>query len=223
MKILRGLQLYSKLLVAVFQPRFWSVHICAIVLTIVLIRSGVDWVYFLYVMPTAPSGILFTADLLGFVLPIVVPICLLVIGWGRRHVFLIELGCACGMAVVLGSTISTFIKAFTGRTSPPYITPDLVPYLTDSSAAFHFGFLREQIIGGWPSSHATIACALATTLILLLPRRWYVRVSLVLLAAFISFGVTLGFHWLSEGVAGMLLGTVIGFVVGDYYKNRLVY
>lgn len=91
--------------------------------------------------------------------------------------------------------------------------------LVDNSRAFNFGFMNEHVIGGWPSSHTTIAFALATTLSLLLPPRFYVRAILFSVALFIGVGVTFGYHWVSEFVAGACLGVAIGLVVGKHYRG----
>ena len=91
--------------------------------------------------------------------------------------------------------------------------------LIDNSNGFDFGFMNHHVIGGWPSSHTTIAFALAVALSLMLPKRWYVHTVLFGTALFIGIGVTFGYHWLSEFVAGACLGTAIGLVVGGHYKK----
>jgi membrane-associated phospholipid phosphatase len=88
----------------------------------------------------------------------------------------------------------------------------------DNSHNFNFGFFREQVVGGWPSSHTTVAVALAVTLIMLYPKSYFIKIFSLGAAAYISLGVTFGFHWFSEFVAGLLLGIVIGRVVGGYFK-----
>jgi membrane-associated phospholipid phosphatase len=123
--------------------------------------------------------------------------------------------------LLLGITLSTILKAFTGRTSPPHHHHGEALILIDTSRGFDFGFMNHHVIGGWPSSHTTIALALAVVLILLLSVRWYVRLSILVLAVAIGIGVTFGFHWLSEFVAGACLGVVIGLVVGRYYRLQL--
>jgi membrane-associated phospholipid phosphatase len=97
-------------------------------------------------------------------------------------------------AILLGFSLSTIIKAFTGRTSPPHRHRGEELVLIDNSNGFDFGFMNHQVIGGWPSSHATIAFALAVTLSLVLPRRWYIQAVLFGIALFIGIGVTFGFH-----------------------------
>jgi membrane-associated phospholipid phosphatase len=198
-----------------------SFHAIAVIGTLFLIGTGLDWIYLVFVLNVVPSTLLFVADLFGFVLPIlliVVSLSVLLVSRKKLYRMYAE---ATLYAILLGFSLSTIIKAFTGRTSPPHRHrgEDLV--LIDNSNGFDFGFMNHHVIGGWPSSHATIAFALAVTLALILPKRWYIQTILFGIALFIGIGVTFGFHWLSEFVAGTCLGTAIGLVVGRYYRGMI--
>lgn len=193
----------------------------AVVSTAYLVYSGEDWRYLATVEHGVPMSLLFIADSIGFLLPLLLPLTLYIIARVRKSDALHFYARAVAQCVVLGFTLSTFIKIFTGRTSPPHPYDGVGRAFVDNSHDFHFGFLREQVIGGWPSSHATIACALATLLILTLPPRWYTRLLIPALATFVSIGVTFGFHWLSESIAGACLGAAIGATVGVYYREKL--
>lgn len=196
-------------------------HASAVLTTIFLVLSGFDWKYCVFVLSTMPDKLLLAADISGYVFAVFVPLGLLLAGWLLRNSFYRLYAEAVLFAVVLGFTLSTFIKMFTGRTSPPHSHHGGELILIDNSHTFHFGFMQEQIIGGWPSSHATIMFALATTMIWILPSRWYIRALLFSVALFVGIRVTFGFHWLSEFVAGALLGIAVGLVVGKYYKGQL--
>ena len=211
---------YVQFVLQIFSARFFLFHIIAIVSTILLVSTGLDWAYFVYVLNAVPTSFLYIADATGFILPgllIMVSIGILVVSRKKLERLYAE---AMIYAIILGFTLSTVIKAFTGRISPPHFHYGEAQAMIDNSQAFNFGFLRESVMGGWPSSHATIAFAIAVTLILLLPKRWYVFVTIFAPALFISIGVTFGFHWLSEFIAGTSLGTVIGLVVGGFYNKN---
>lgn len=212
---------YAQFVLQIFSARFLLLHIVAIALTALLVLTGFDWTYLVYVLNAVPLQVLFIADVTGFVLPvllIIVSIGVLLVSRKQIQRLYAE---AIVYAILLGFTLSTILKAFTGRTSPPHFHHGVTQPLIDNSNSFHFGFLREQIIGGWPSSHATIMFALATTLALLLPKRWYVSAILFIPALFVGIGVTFGFHWSSEFIAGTLLGIVIGSTVGMHYKAKM--
>ncbi len=186
-----------------------------------LVYGGADFAYLSYVLAVMPFWLLIAADMTGFLLPVFLPLGLYIFARRRQSAQLLEMARATAYAVLVGFTLSTLLKAFAGRTSPPHAHPgETLGPLTDTSRDFNFGFLNEQVIGGWPSSHTTIAFALATVLACLLPPRWYYRAPLYGVALFIGIGVTFGFHWFSEFVAGALLGSLIGVVVGRHYAVR---
>lgn len=153
--------------------------------------------------------------MVGFVLPVLLPLILFLVAKSKNDKKLLLTAKATTYTVMLGFTVSTLIKTFSGRQSPFFHGT----FSVDNSHNFNFGFLREQVVGGWPSSHTTVAIALATTFILLYPKSILIKVTGVCLAIFIGIGVTFGFHWLSEFVAGVFLGVVIGRVVGGYFSQ----
>ena len=116
--------------------------------------------------------------------------------------------------------VSMALKTFSGRASPPHHTFGADLAFADDSAAFKFGFMNEPILGGWPSSHATVAFAVAFALVSALPKMRGLYVASFILAVFIGVGVTLGFHWLSELVAGALIGAGIGLWAGSKLAIR---
>lgn len=202
----------------IFSRKYLFIHAFAVASTAFLVWSGLDWAYLVFVITSVPNAFLYVADGLGFLIPIVLPLALYV-GWRFwKSETCRNCSAAALYAVLLGFSLSMAIKLFTGRVSPPHRHRGEELVLVDNSHDFNFGFMETHIIGGWPSSHTTIAFALAVSLALLLPR-WYTWISFILLAAFIGIGVTFGFHWLSEFVAGACLGSVIGHVVGMRYRH----
>ncbi len=201
-----------------FKPKYWLLYLEAIILTYVIVVTDLDWAYFLFVMKNMPKSLLFIADISGLFIPIFLPLGLLALGKYRKDHFMRLLGLASASAAILGLFFSTLIKVFTGRVSPP---DDALVFLNNSHQ-FLFGFMRAQIMGGWPSSHATIAFALATTITILCPNPRYLKIAAFAAAFFIAIGVTFGFHWFSEFIAGSLLGTAIGHSIGAYFSSEKV-
>ena len=86
---------------------------------------------------------------------------------------------------------------------------------------FHFGFLRGGIFWGWPSSHTTIAFAMAVALLSLYPKNKIIRYLAIAYALYVGIGVSITIHWFSDFIAGVIFGTVIGIVVGKRFLKRL--
>jgi membrane-associated phospholipid phosphatase len=125
---------------------------------------------------------------------------------------------------VLQSTLisivyATIVKSITGR--PP---PD-EKWNTDmrhQSRVFRFGFLRGGIFYGWPGGHVMITTATVASLMSYYPDKWWIKVTGALLVAYTMIGVTVhGGHWMSDNIAGLLMGYAIGMTVGKSFR-RLV-
>jgi membrane-associated phospholipid phosphatase len=119
-------------------------------------------------------------------------------------------------AVILGSFVSSLYKALTGR-----IQPNTVDFTIDISHKFQFGFFKHGIFWGWPSSHTTIAFSMAFALISLYPKQKWIHVLAIAYAVYIGLAVSTSIHWLSEAVAGTIIGIVVGTVVGMGTRSRL--
>lgn len=194
--------------------------IAAVLLTALFVISGLDWSYFVWLQKSHLSGPLMAADGLGYIFPVLLPVSLVVAavlmpkrGYGRAAITTLV---AAGLALA----VSMALKSLSGRASPPHHTFGADLAFADNSAAFKFGFMNEAILGGWPSSHAAVAFAVAFALSSALPGMRWLHIPSFILAVFIGVGVTLGFHWLSEFISGALIGASIGIWTGSIVANR---
>ena len=131
-------------------------------------------------------------------LPITLPLILLATGSLSKSFRTKNTALALGQAALLGLFISSFYKAFTGRIPPPHIFGHALPgHLVDTSHGFRFGFLRGGMFWGWPSSHTTVAFAMAITLWKLYPESRIIRYGAVLYALYVGIGVSMTIHWFS--------------------------
>jgi membrane-associated phospholipid phosphatase len=194
-------------LIGCFKGRRIIWHIIAILLTFILVTSGFDWRYFLATHNPALRSWMFPAVRIGGLLPIVLPLILFALGIIARNARTILAGWAVGQAALLGSLVSSAYKAVTGRAHPSHNVG------TDLSHVFHFGFLRGGVFWGWPSSHATIAFAMAVTVFTLYPKQRWLGWVAILYACYVGIGVSLTIHWFSDFAAGAIIGSVIGAVV----------
>ncbi len=188
-------------------------HIVAIVLTLVLVMSGFDWRYFLATRNPTLRSWMWPAVFIGGLLPIYLPLLLLAFGFLAKNTRTILTGWAVAQAELLGALIVIACKAFTGRAHPARSVG------ADISQVFHFGFLRGGVFWGWPSSHTTIAFAMAMTVFTLYPKQRWLGLVAILYAFYIGIGVSMTIHWFSDFVAGAIVGSVVGAVVGKSFGS----
>lgn len=198
-----------------FRGRMVLCHIAAILLTAVLVMSGLDWRYFAATRAPALRELAWPAIRLGTQLPVLVPLVLLVLGFVSRNAKFYWFAGAVAQAVILGSLISSTYKAFTGRAHPWHQMGE------DISRNFRFGFWRGGVFWGWPSSHTTIAFAMGVTIFMLVPKRQrWMGWPALLYALYVGLAVSVTIHWLSDFVAGAIIGSVIGLVVGKAFSRN---
>lgn len=208
-------------IIRIFAPKNIIWHLVAIASTYIIVISDFDWFWFVNIQGDSLGAILFPSVIIGAIVPILIPLGMLAIGHIRKSKSIYEgkkiinVAYAIGQAALLGSIISSLYKAFTGR-----VQPDFNNLIVDTSHNFQFGLWNHGIFWGWPSSHTTIAFAMAIALWMLFPRKKIMEVLVLIYALYIGFGVSIGIHWFSEFVAGAIIGSVIGVVVGKCFKER---
>jgi membrane-associated phospholipid phosphatase len=211
--------------IAIFSGRNLLWHALAIGLTIAIVMSGGDWSYYLATRNSFYLRLARPAILLGVFVPVFGILILLLIGKIAKNRRVIATAWALGQAALLGCLISCGYKIFTGRRPPPHawafhaLVTNHVP-LVDSSHGFRFGFFRGGVFWGWPSSHTTVAFAMAACLIALHPKNRRLLLGAGLYALYVGLGVSVSIHWCSEFVAGAVIGSVIGTVVGRSFKAK---
>ncbi len=198
-----------------FRHLYW--HMAAILLTAAIVFSGFDWEYYVYFRDTVIYRIGFTAAPVGFIVPIVLPIAVYVLGRMRGSKLIKNAAYAVVRAEILALLITWFYKALTGRAHPAF-SGDMF----DITRQFDFGFLEGGVFNGWPSSHTAIAFASAVALAAAFRYRASITVPALLYALYIGIGVSMTVHWLSDAVAGAIFGTLVGVVVGRIFVEHPV-
>lgn len=193
----------------------WAWHLLAMGLTAILVLSGFDWHYYQATGNPLLRRCMFPAALIGFFVPLFLPPFLSIVGrFVRKPVFALA-AWAVAQAEVIAWLVSSTYKAFTGRAHPLRHSTD------DLTRVFHFGFLRGGVFWGWPSSHTTVAFALAFTLVRLFPKQRVPHIIAIAYAGYIGVGVSITIHWFTDFLAGAIIGTLIGVVVGNGFRSRL--
>jgi len=198
-----------------FKQKKLIFHLVAIASTYLIVISGFDWFYFTHTQANLVQKILFPAIVLGGLVPIFLPPALYLWGKIKKKNLTKTVSLALFQAVVIGSFISSLYKAFTGR-----VQPNLLNTTVDISQNFQFGFLEHGIFWGWPSSHTTIAFAMAITLIFLFPKNKIILYCSILYAIYIGIGISVNIHWFSDFLAGGLIGSAIGISVGTFFSKK---
>jgi membrane-associated phospholipid phosphatase len=201
-------------LIACFKGRMLLFHLAAILLTFALVMSGFDRHYFLATRSPTLRAWLFPAVPIGGLLPILLPLTLFLIAGITGSARTRLIGWAIGQAEVIGGIVAAGYKALTGRAHPAHGVD------ADLTHLFRFGLLRGGVFWGWPSSHTTIAFAMAIAVFKLFPQRKWLGYLAIAYASYIGIGVSTTIHWLSDFVAGALIGTAVGLVVGHSFSRN---
>jgi membrane-associated phospholipid phosphatase len=220
------IELFYKLprnVIAIFTGRNLLWHALAIVLTIMSVMSGFDWFYYRSTRVEALLQLARPAIMFGAMLPALVTLVILIVGEVRKNRRIITTAWALGQTAILSYIISCCYKAFTGRTGPPFrgfrISDNTS--LIDTSHGFQFGFIKGGVFWGWPSSHTTVTFAMTACLITLYPKNKPLVFLALLYAVYIGLGVSVTIHWFSDFVAGAIIGSMIGTVVGRSFRIKL--
>jgi hypothetical protein len=198
-------------LIESFKGRVLIWHLIAIVSTLALVVSGFDWQYFLWTRSPLLRSWLYPAVPIGALVPVALPLALFLLSSVTRNTQLRLAAWAISQAEIIGGIVAASYKALTGRAHPSH------EVATDVSRVFKFGLLRGGVFWGWPSSHTTIAFAMAVTVFKLCPNHRWLGCLAIVYAFYIGLGVSMTIHWLSDFAAGALIGTAVGIVVGDSF------
>lgn len=211
----------AKNFVCSFRGRNLWWHFSAVILTFVFVMFGFDQFYFESTRNASLQSLLFPAVILGGIFPVTAPFVLLMWGTIKKDLKLMNAAFAIGQAGFLGWIISSAYKIFTGRI-PPQMFHDIADNIStiDLSGGFHFGFLRGGVFWGWPSSHTTVAFSIALALCILYSQNKKIWYAALAYAWYVGLGVSISIHWFSDFMAGAIIGTVIGVVVGKSFLEK---
>jgi len=201
----------------IFWGRNFLWHLLAIALTYIFVASRFDWFYFQATRGTALQTLFWPAVIAGAFFPLFGILVFYAVSAVKKNKNLVGTSLALGQAALLGLLVSDFYKFFTGRPGPPGFSTQ--NFTTDISHIFRFGILHGGVFFGWPSSHTTVAFAMAVTLYILYHNNKFVRYASIIYALYVGIGVSLTIHWFSDFAAGAIIGSVVGVVVGKSFSK----
>lgn len=193
-------------------------HAAAIGGTTLLVRYDIDWKYYLFFNDNKRLQLAtFPAVIIGGLGPVILPAYLHYTAIKRGDTHRLYTAYAVGQATILSIAITSFYKSITGRLEPDIFreTRSL-----EQSKQFEFGFWNNGIFNGWPSGHATTAMAITSSLTEMYPNKTQSHIWWYLSAIYISFGISTNIHWLSDALAGSLIGYGIGKSVGRAFYAK---
>ena len=201
-----------------WQNLLWQ--LLGIFITYILVMSDFDWQWFLSTRGSILQTFLFPAVILGGLIPIILPVTIYIFGLLRKNFSLKNTAYALIQGAGLGLGISSAYKVFAGRMGPHGFNFPSGNMLLDISHNFQLGVMRGGAFQGWPSSHTTVAFAMAFALYTLYPNNRFIKYGSLLYAFYIGIGVSTNIHWFSDFVMGAILGAIIGISVGKSFLER---
>ncbi len=165
------------------------------------------------------------ANSAGYILP-ALPLGLYGVGAASGADEIATAGAAALQAVVVQGVTIRALKLLTDRaapctdgTSPPRFQNN-VRCSVDSD---DFDFNPLRVAGGrsWPSGHTSISFALVSSFVAFYPDEpWLAFLGYPLAAAIGAGMIEADYHWLSDVVAGALIGHSVGWAVGKTFRRR---
>lgn len=178
--------------------------------------------------PGARQAFGLTAFVVGGGAPVVVPLGLYLGGLAAGESELATAGAAALQAAAIQAVYVSTLKWITDRAGP---YPDgkadrrraLTGIFRDSDDPADFDFNPFDIKGGlrWPSGHTASNVALVSALYAFYPDEHWIAAIGYPFALAIGVGMIDGdYHWLSDVVAGALIGHIIGWSVGRNFRRH---
>ncbi|MEY4723495.1 MAG: hypothetical protein RLZZ324_1008 [Candidatus Parcubacteria bacterium] len=184
-------------------------YVAALALTVILVRTGFDWQWYLWTRGV-PAWLIAPGIILGGLVPMFAPLVLWGVGAAQDDRRVTQAGWLMAAAAFAGWLGSSVLKAFTGRAHPDFGT--LLTH--DTSRDFLFGFLRGGIFWGWPSSHTMVAFAVSGAVAARYGNTPAIKWLAWAWALYVGLAVSVSIHWFSDFLAGALMGAAIGVAMG---------
>ncbi|MDB4984729.1 MAG: phosphoesterase PA-phosphatase related protein [Patescibacteria group bacterium] len=191
-------------------------YLLAVAATYAIVMFGLDANYFMWAQTSSLYGFFSLAGFLGFFIPFFIFLIFLVVGSVTKNKRTMMAAWMSAQAGILGFGLSSFVKIFTGRIQPPH---GIVSNVLQVSHGFRFGILEGGVFWGWPSSHTATAFAISVAIAVYYKDKKWLGVIAILYALYIGIGASMSFHWLSDVVAGLILGCVIGVAAGRNFRE----
>jgi membrane-associated phospholipid phosphatase len=193
-------------------------HLGGIAATMIMVNTDADYtVYRQFKSWTRTRPYFFPSLITGTSCWLIIAAPLFCYGYFRPNTEALGGAYAIFQSTLISIVYATLLKALTGRPAPEekwYLN------MRKESREFRFGFLRGGIFYGWPGGHVMITTATVASLVWYYPDKWWISIPGALLVAYTMIGVTVhNGHWMSDNIAGLLMGYAIGSTVGRSFRK----
>ncbi|HKU41251.1 MAG TPA: phosphatase PAP2 family protein [Polyangiales bacterium] len=203
-------------------------HISAALVTVPLVYTADEPVQRWFQRPGSAHQVYGqTAFIVGGVTPVALPLGLYLGGLAAGGSELATAGAAALQAAAVQALFVTTLKWLTDRAGP---YPDGDParmralsFFRDSEHADDFSVNPFDVSGGlrWPSGHTASNVAMVSALTAFYPDEYWLPAVGYPFALAIGIGMIDGdYHWLSDVVAGALIGHVVGWTIGRNFRRH---
>ena len=158
----------------------------------------------------------------GFIVPIVQPFAVYFTGAAFKDTRLQVLGLAFMQTLALTAPIQAGLKLLTGRAEPGI--SDVAWHTRgerDEDNSGSFKWLNTTFLMGWPSGHVAHAFSAAAILNEIYKDNIWLKIGAYSYATLMGLFVSFNVHWVSESIAGALLGYAMGKTIGRSFSNLL--
>jgi hypothetical protein len=189
--------------------------------TWVFIETGIDWqwnrfAYNNFVCANAGLPTLY----IGYVIPALTPLSLYLTGRFTQNVKLQITSMALTQSLMVTLGIQSVLKTSTGRALPGIVNQlDQSRGARTSDFSNEFNWFNMNAIAGWPSGHTANAFAAAATIAEIYKDNTPLKIAVYSYATLIGLGVSLTVHWVSDVLAGALIGYAVGKTVGRSFSR----
>lgn len=164
----------------------------------------------------------------GSFTPVLIPLGLYLGGLAGDASEIATAGSAALQAAAVQAVLVTALKWLTDRAGPypdgdPSRRRELSGLFRDSDDPKDWDFNPFDIHGGlrWPSGHTASHFAIVSALVAFYPKHPWIAAVGYPLALLVAIGMIDGdYHWLSDVVAGALIGHAIGWTIGKNFRRR---
>ena len=162
----------------------------------------------------------------GYFVPIITPVSMYLSGWYLSDTKLQTTAVAVLQSLLLSQITQISLKMVTGRSVPGIISgvffePNHTRDDREDDFSGEFNWFTFDFYDGWPSGHTVSAFSAAAVISEIYDDMPLLKIGVYSYAVLMGASVAVNAHWVSESVAGALIGYAIGKAVGKSYNRYM--
>ena len=162
----------------------------------------------------------------GYFVPVITPVSMYLAGRYHSDTKLQITAVAVAQSLILSQITQVSLKMLTGRSVPGIISgvffePNHVRDTRENDFSGEFNWFTFNFYDGWPSGHVVSAFSAAAVISEIYDDKPLLKMGVYTYAVLMGVSVAVNAHWVSESVAGALMGYAIGKAVGKNFNRYL--